>query len=324
MIIVKAPFRVSFAGGGSDLPSFYKKYGGCVVSTSIAKYMYIILHSSFDSQNITLKYSKTECCTNFDEIEHKYFREVLKFYNLKGVEIASIADIPSGTGLGSSSSFLGALIAAVKKFKSLPYTKSSLAQEVCEFEIDKLENPIGKQDQYASVFGGLNFIEFNKDGTVNVNPIKIPSRKIEQLEENLMLFYTGLKHDASVILKSQNKIIKCNKDKIECQIEMCNLAKTLRDELNKGNIDYLGECLDKNWNLKKQLSPVISNGVIDSYYDLAINNGAIGGKLLGAGGGGFLLFYVPKKDQEKVREALSDLKEISFSFDFDGVSVTNE
>lgn len=321
MIISRAPFRVSFCGGGSDIPDFYSKYGGCVLSCSIRKYVYISLHPSFDSSTITLKYSKTEEVKNYNEIEHKYFRIMLEDYKVNGVEIASMADIPSGTGLGSSSAFTIATLMALRGYKKLPYSKFELASEACDVEINKAHSPIGKQDQFACALGGLNFITFNKNGKVNVEPVIIPDNKELDLENNLLLFYTGLTHDANKILSTQSKNIRDSKESIEAQIKLCELAKQLKQHFEQGDIDFLGEVLKQSWEIKKTLSNGISNQLIDDMYSKAMNAGALGGKLLGAGGGGFLLFYVKPESQKNVRSALSDYKEIEFKIDYEGASI---
>lgn len=319
MIITRTPFRMSFAGGGSDIASFYEKHGGCVLSTSINKYMYISIHPSFEAINTVLKYSQTEIVQDTDEINHKYFKEVLNMLRISGVEISSTADVPAGTGLGSSSSFTVGLLHALYSYKGKFVSKEKLAQKACEIEIDRLKNPIGKQDQYAAAYGGLNFYQFNKDGSVFVEPIIMKNELSKQLEKNLMMFYTGQLHSASEILKEQSHNITTG-DKENNQLAMCNLARELRDELQHNNIDAMGEILHEGWLLKKTLANGISNPKIDEYYDLATKHGAIGGKLLGAGGGGFLLFYVPEKRQEEVRLALP-LVQTPMTFDTQGSAV---
>ncbi|MBQ7141167.1 MAG: GHMP kinase [Bacilli bacterium] len=317
MIITRTPFRVSLCGGGSDLPSFYEKHGGCVLSTTIKKYMYITVHPSFDNK-IALKYSKTEIVEKRNEIEHNYFRQCLNDFNISGVEITSIADIPQGTGLGSSSSFTVGLLNALYCYKREYVSKEKLASEACEVEIDKLKNPIGKQDQYAAAYGGLNFYKFNKDGSVDVTPVLMNKESYNKLEDNLIMLYVGGIHSASEILKEQSKNVTSAKDKENNLLEMCKMTEKLKYELENNNIDYVGETLHKSWLLKKTLAKGISNPEIDKYYDLAIKNGATGGKLLGAGGCGFLLFYVPCENQEKFREAMKELKEVEFKFDHQG------
>ena len=319
MIITRTPFRVSFAGGGSDIASFYEKHGGCVLSTSINKYMYISVHPSFELQDTVLKYSETEIVKDISDIQHKYFRSVLDMLRINGVEIVSTADIPAGTGLGSSSSFTVGLLHSLYSYKGKFVSKEKLASKACEIEIDILKNPIGKQDQYAAAYGGLNFYSFNKDGSVFVEPIIMKPEMFQRLENNLMMFYTGKVHSASTILAEQSKNITAG-DKELNQLKMCDLARELREELQHNNVDAMGEILHEGWKLKRTLATGISNPFVDEMYDLAIRKGAVGGKLLGAGGGGFLLFYVPEKRQQEVRAALN-LTQMPMSFDRQGSSV---
>lgn len=319
MIITRAPFRMSFAGGGSDIPSFYEKHGGCVLSATINKYMYISVHPSFESMDTVLKYSQTEIVSDIGKIDHKYFREVLSMLRISGVEISSTADVPAGTGLGSSSSFTVGLLHALYSYKGKFVSKEKLAQKACEIEIDRLKNPIGKQDQYAAAYGGLNFYQFNKDGSVFVEPVIMKNALYKQLETNLMMFYTGKLHSASDILKEQSSNITSGIKEAN-QLKMCDLARELREELHHNNIDAMGEILNEGWNLKRTLATEISNPEIDEYYDIALKHGAIGGKLLGAGGGGFLLFYVPQKKQQEVKLALN-LQQMPIAFDYQGASV---
>ena len=319
MIITRTPFRMSFAGGGSDIASFYEKHGGCVLSTTINKYMYISVHPSFELKETVLKYSQTEVVNDIAEIEHKYFKEVLNLLRISGVEISSTADVPAGTGLGSSSSFTVGLLHALYSYKGKFVSKEKLAAKACEIEIDMLKNPIGKQDQYAAAYGGLSFYQFNKDGSVFVEPVIMRSELYSQLERNLMMFYTGELHSASAILKEQSVNITSG-DKEANQLKMCDLARELREELQHNNIDAMGEILNEGWNLKRTLANGISNPEIDEYYEIAMKHGAIGGKLLGAGGGGFLLFYVPENRQQEVRMAIG-LQQMPFSFDFQGSAV---
>lgn len=320
MIITRTPFRVSFCGGGSDIPAFYLKHGGCVISTGISQYMYVSIHPYFDKNTTVLKYSKTEVVNDLDNIEHKYFKRVLKDFNLNGIEITSTADIPSGTGLGSSSTFTVGLLNSLYSYLGNHVSKERLASEACELEIDKLQQPIGKQDQYAAAYGGLNFYTFNKNGSVFVDPVIMKRESISELKSNLMMFYTGDIRSASNILKEQSKNITYG-DKEAGQLKICSMTFELKNQLENNNIDALGEILHENWMVKKSLASGITNSTIDETYDMAIKAGALGGKLLGAGGGGFLLFYVPPKYKQKVREALSFLKELPFGFDWQGSKV---
>ena len=319
MIITRTPFRVSFAGGGSDIPSFYEQHGGCVLSTTINKYMYISVHPSFEAADTVLKYSKTEIVDDVEKIEHKYFQQILRKLRLKGVEIVSTADVPSGTGLGSSSSFTVGLLHALYSYKGKFVSKEKLAREACEIEIRDLANPIGKQDQYAAAYGGLNFYEFKMDGSVIVEPVIMRAEPYLQLERNLIMFYTGKLHSASEILKKQSQNITSG-EREQNQLKMCGLARELREELQKNNIDAMGEILHEGWRLKKTLASGITDPVIDEYYERAMKHGALGGKLLGAGGGGFLLFYVPEKRRTELKIAM-DLPELPVSFDRQGSAV---
>lgn len=320
MIISRTPFRVSFAGGGSDLPSFYRKSTGAVLSTSIDKYMYIAIHPYFEKEKIQLKYSKTEQVDNIEAINHPIFREVLKMYNLTGVDLNSIADIPSGTGLGSSSSFTVGLLNAVRAYLGKATSGEKLGELACDVEINRVGSPIGKQDQYAAACGGLNFITFYGDETVNVEKIIMQPDKKQELEDNLLMVFVGGEHSANTILKSQSAAISDQK-KFEAQKTMVQLAYNLRESLENNNLDDFGKILHENWLLKKSLTSGISNGIVDQIYNKGIESGALGGKLLGAGGAGFILFYCPKEKQSEFRERMGDIKELKFRFDHYGSKI---
>lgn len=321
MVITKTPFRISLCGGGSDLPAFYEKNGGCVISTTINKYMYITSHPSFDKKTTVLKYSETETVHNLDDIKHNMFRECLKQEKMEGYEITSIADVPQGTGLGSSSSFAVGLIKNLKCQKREYISDEEVAQMACHMEIDILKNPIGKQDQYAAAYGGLNYYQFNKDGSVFIEPILMSKEAFNQLEKNLIMLYVGGEHSASKILKEQSKNMVNAKDKEEGQKKIVELTHELKYELEHNNIDAVGKALHENWLIKKTLATGISNPKFDEWYDLALKNGAMGGKILGAGGSGFFLFYVPEKKQAKFRKAMHELPEMEFKFDHQGTTV---
>jgi len=321
MIIVRAPLRVSLCGGGSDLPAFYEKHCGCVISTTIKKYVYLTLNPAFYSDDIVLKYSKTETVKDYSEIEHSIFRDVFRKFNVKGVEIASMADVPAGTGLGSSSSFTVALLKLLYTHQNQHISTYKVAKEACEIEIDDLKNPIGKQDQFASAFGGLKYYEFQSNGFVKVEPIVMLPESFRKLEERLMLFYTGIKHDSSKILSEQVNNIINDKEKETSTLQLCELTRELKQHLEENDVDFIGEVLNRSWIIKKTLAKSITGSEIDCYYDKAIQAGANGGKLLGAGGGGFLLFYVMPEKQNEVRKALSNLKEMNFEIDNAGVSI---
>lgn len=320
MIGTRTPFRISFAGGGSDQRSFYSVQPGCVLSTSINKYMFILMHPCFDDR-IQVKYSRTELVDSIEQIQHPIVRAALQQFNLRGVDINSIADIPSGTGLGSSCSFtvglLHALYAYVGKFAS----KEFLARQACEIEIDILREPIGKQDQYAAACGGLNLITFHPDETVEVEPVIMPQGKRDRLRENLLMFYLGRTRSAGTILAEQQANILRDKRKFETVARMAELAKQLRASLANGRIDDMGPVLDEGWRLKKSLANNISGDWIDAIYEQAKQSGATGGKLLGAGGSGFLLLYCDQEQQGRLRHSLNHLKELKFTFDSFGTQV---
>jgi D-glycero-alpha-D-manno-heptose-7-phosphate kinase len=314
MIISRTPFRISFAGGGSDLPSFYRREAGAVLSTSINRYMYIAIHPFFDKEKIQLKYSKTELVNNIDDIHHPIFREVLKKYNLKGVDLNSIADIPSGTGLGSSSSFTVGLLNAVRAYLGKASSGEKLSRMACDIELNKVGSPIGKQDQYAVACGGLNFITFYGDETVNVEKIIMNPQKKKELEENLIMVFVGGEHSANAILKNQSAAIG-EQDKFETQKQMVALAYGLRSSLEENCIDDFGRILHEGWLMKKSLTAGITTGAVDRLYEKGIQCGALGGKLLGAGGAGFILFYCPQEKQHFFRSKMGAVNEMEFCFD---------
>lgn len=312
---------MSFIGGGSDLKSYYSKSRGAVLSTTINKYMYISSHPFFNRKAFQLKYSKTELANSADEIQHPILREVLKELKIRGgLEISSNADIPAGTGLGSSSAFTVGLLQNLYTFLAKDMPKSELAEKACRIEIGRLKAPIGKQDQYASSFGGLNLIEFSSDDSVRVEPLTITVEDKIKLQKNLMMFYTKIQRSATKILKEQ-KYFMSDSDKFGLIDEMVPCVYLLRDALRQGRFDYLGEVLHKGWQLKKKITSKISSDEINYYYDKALKAGASGGKLLGAGGGGFLLFYCRPKKQDKLRSALRNLFELKFTFDHEGAKV---
>ena len=319
MIITKTPFRVSFCGGGSDMANFYEKYGGCVLSTSINKYCYISIHPYFNENQTLLKYSENELVDEISQIKHKIFRQVLGDMNVHGVEITSTADIPGGTGLGSSSTFTVGLLNTLNCYNGKFVSKNKLAALACEVEIEKLGNPIGKQDQYGAALGGLNFIKFNQDGSVSHEPIMMEGKTYKKLQKNLLMFYTGTTRSANTILAEQTKN-KTSEDKAKNLLKMCGLAKDMKSALESNDISSFGKILDEGWQLKKELASGIANPAIDEAYEIAMKNGALGGKLLGAGGGGFLLFYCEEEKQEQLKKAIG-LKELDFSFERDGTSV---
>lgn len=321
MIITKTPFRISFVGGGSDMKDFYAHRQGAVLSTTINQYMYISSHKFFEEGKIRAKYSETETVTNPSQLKHPIIRVALERFNIRGaLEISSIADVPAGTGLGSSSSFTVGLLQNLYAIEGKLAGKELLAAEASAIEIDILEEPIGKQDQYAASYGGLNVITFNSDDTVTVEPVVMRKDVLQELESNLVLFYTGGQRNASSILTEQ-KQNSTKRDQVKTLEEMVNLVWELRDTLSKGNLERCGDILHKNWLLKQRLASGISNDNVHSLYETAMKNGATGGKLLGAGGGGFLLFYCDKKYQEKLRSALRPLRYFDFKFEHEGSKV---
>lgn len=321
MIISRTPFRISFVGGGSDMDTFYTKHPGAVLSTSIDKYMYISSHRYFHKNQIQVKYSQTETVNNLNDLKHPLLREALRKTGINGgIEISSIADIPAGTGMGSSSSFTVGLLHNLYAINRKYVTHEDLAQEACEIEIDILNEPIGKQDQYAAAYGGLNVIHFNQDGSVKVEPLYIDNRVYEALEENLVMFYIGNQRKASNILSEQKKNASQD-DKFITLKKMVGLVTDLRDILYAGSINDFGKILHENWILKQQLATKISNDEISEIYNAGITNGASGGKLLGAGGGGFMLFYCEKTKKEKLKAALKKYDTFDFHFERDGSKI---
>jgi D-glycero-alpha-D-manno-heptose-7-phosphate kinase len=322
MIISRTPLRMSFVGGGSDLPSFYMKHGGAVLSTTIDKYIYINVNKKFDN-GIRIAYSKTEEVESIHNIEHKLVKATMELLEISGgIEITSIADIPSkGTGLGSSSSFTIGLLNALNAYKGNFSSSEFLGEQSCKIEIDICGEPIGKQDQYAAAFGGFNLIEFKNNGEVLVKPIITKKETIQEIEQNLIVFYTGLTRNASSILKEQNDRIQNDDQKISNLLKMVDLTYVLYNEIQNNNTRVFGEILHEHWELKKELSNGISNPFIDDCYNAAINSGALGGKILGAGAGGFLLFYVEKNKQNSVINSLSNLKQVNFSFENNGSQI---
>jgi D-glycero-alpha-D-manno-heptose-7-phosphate kinase len=321
VIITKTPFRVSFVGGGSDIEDFYSRSEGAVLATTINKFMYISSHRFFAEDQIRIKYSKTETVKKTRDIAHPIVREVLTKFKIDGaLEISSYADVPAGTGLGSSSSFTVGMLHNLYARKGQYVTKKKLADEACDIEIKRLKEPIGKQDQYSASFGGLNIIKFNPEGSVNVLPVHLPRDVYQELQRSLLLFYFGKHRSTSSILSEQKSNMSAS-DKFETVKEMVSLVWELRDALYRGNLGDFGKILHRNWLLKRQLASKISNPEIDAIYELALENGAEGGKLLGAGGGGFFLFYCDPAKKQVLRESLGKLKEMKFEFENEGSKV---
>lgn len=322
MIITKTPLRLSFVGGGSDIPGFYRKHGGAVLSTSIDKFVYITLNPRFD-HTLRVSYSRTEEVEHTSEVRHPLVRAVLTKLEIGGgLEITSIADVPSrGTGLGSSSAFTVGLLHCAYAYKGVYKSRNDLAAEACEVEIDMLREPIGKQDQYGAAIGGMNLIRFNPDDTVDVEPVVAPPGVVEAVERSLLMIYTGVTRSASAILERQSGEMAADRRKTETMQRMVALTETMRRELASANVSTVGEILHESWLLKKSLSGGISTEFIDDCYERARQAGATGGKLLGAGGGGFLVFFAPPDRHDAIRQALAHLRPIDFRFERQGTSV---
>jgi D-glycero-alpha-D-manno-heptose-7-phosphate kinase len=320
MIISRTPFRISFVGGGTDLRSFYSREPGQVLSTSIDKYLYVLVRKQIGlvEYKYKINYSKVEYCKTIDEIEHPIVREALKMFEVDdtALEIATFADIPASTGLGSSSAFGVGLVNALCALHGRYITKAQMADLAAKIEVDRLGRSMGKQDHYASACGNFNIFTFNADESVDIEPVFYRPEVKNALQKNLMLFYTGIKHDASEILKHQQKKTA---DKMTVLREMKNQVIPLREMISSGsNLHRFGEILHQGWMLKKSITSEISSPEIDRCYEKALAAGAIGGKLLGAGGGGFLLLYVEPQNQARVERALGDLLRVDFGFDTSG------
>ena len=320
MIITRSPLRITLGGGGTDLPSYYEKFGGFLISATINKYVYITLHENF-APGLIVKYSKMESVEDASKIEHPIIRNAFEFVGLdgKGLELSSMADIPAGTGLGSSSSFTTALLKALHVYKKNIVNAKELAEQACHIELDLLKEPIGKQDQFISAYGGITQFTFNKDGTVETSPLRISEETFDRLTDNLLLFFTGYSRSASIILKEQDQKSKQNDDEMNNNLHFVKeLGYKSKKLLEDGNLVEFAKLMDVHWQNKKKRSNNMSNLKINEWYDLAIQNGAIGGKLIGAGGGGFLMFYA--EDKVNLRKTMRSLglKEVRFSFDFEG------
>jgi D-glycero-alpha-D-manno-heptose-7-phosphate kinase len=316
MIISRTPLRMSFTGGGSDLPVFYREYGGAVISTAIDKYVYVNVNKKFDS-GIRIGYSRNEEVQRVEDIEHQIVRETMLHLALRGgVEITTIADIPSkGTGLGSSSSFAVGLLHALNAYIGKYVSSEQLGKDSCYIEIDKCGEPIGKQDQYAAAFGGFNLIEFNRDDTVVVSPIICRMETLREIENNILVFYTGMTRKASSLLARQSSELSNSLTKQLALRRMVELTYELKRELENNNADAFGEILHENWVLKKSLTDGVSSPEIDNWYSLACGAGALGGKILGAGSGGFLMIYAPNRKHPAIRSALSMLQTFKIGFE---------
>jgi D-glycero-alpha-D-manno-heptose-7-phosphate kinase len=323
MIITRSPLRISLGGGGTDLPSYYRKHTGFLIAAAIDKYVCITLHQTFVPELI-IKYSKLERVGSIEEIQHPIIREALRLVSVDGhyLEVTSMADIPAGTGLGSSGSFTTALLKALHTYKKNLVHPRELAEQACHIEIDRLHEPIGKQDQYIAAFGGLTCFQFLPNGQVEAWPLKISPETLYNLEDNLLLFFTGYSRSASSILKEQDDR---SKQREQAMMDNLHFVKELgyqsKEALEEGNLVRFAELMKVHWEYKKQRSGSMSNEQINGWYELALANGALGGKLIGAGGGGFLMFYA--EDKMRLRRAMAEtgLREVRFRFDFEGTKV---
>jgi D-glycero-alpha-D-manno-heptose-7-phosphate kinase len=320
VIIARSPLRITLGGGGTDLPSYYRDHGGFLIAAAIDRYVYITLHMTFVDYLI-VKYSKLEQVTSVDDLQHPIIREALKLLGVgcKRLEIASMADIQAGTGLGSSGSFTTALLRALHCYQKNLVSPHTLAEQACHIEIDRLGEPIGKQDQFIAAYGGVTCFRFNTDDTVVAAPAELSSETIVNLEDSLVMFFTGVTRSAGAILKEQDDKSKAKDNSV---IDNLHYVKDLGlrslKALQEGDLYMFGVLMDEHWKHKKKRSGAMSNPQIDAWYELAMRNGARGGKLIGAGGGGFLLFYV--EDKKRVRHALREagLEEVRIRFDFEG------
>ena len=326
MIITRSPLRISLGGGGTDLPSYYSRHGGFLIAAAIDKYVYINVHRRF-SNGFLLKYSQLEEAATVDEIKHPVIREALKLAGIeeRNLEIASMADIPAGTGLGSSGSFTTALLKALHALKKNLVHPAELAEQACEIELEKLAEPIGKQDQYIAAYGGITCLKFMQNGVVEAFPLPISEETRFNLEDNLLLFFTGYSRAASKILKEQDDRSRSG-DKM--MMENLHFIKDLglqsQRALENDDLREFARLMDVHWQRKKERSEGMSNSDIDHYYETAMANGALGGKLIGAGGGGFLMFYAG--DKARLRQSLrgKGLTEVRFRFDFEGTKILNQ
>lgn len=323
MIITRSPLRISLGGGGTDLPSYYREHSGFVIAAAIDKYVYITLHRTF-GQELILKYSKLEHVNAVDQVQHPIIREALRLTGVEVpyLEITSMADIPAGTGLGSSGSFTTALLKALHAHQKNLVHPQELAAQACQIELGLLKEPIGKQDQYIAAYGGITCFRFLPNDAVEAWPLKIDTDTMYSLEDNLLLFFTGYTRAAGEILKEQDARSQKNDREMTANLHFVKeLGRESKDALEKGDLAHFAELMNVHWEYKKQRSAGMSNEQINQWYDLARQNGALGGKLIGAGGGGFLMFYAD--DKVRLRHAMrqAGLDEVRFRFDFEGTKV---
>ncbi len=324
MIVSRAPVRFSLGGGGTDLPSYSREHGGFVVAAAVDKFVFVCVARRFHD-TIRLAYSESEIVDSVHQIKHRIFRAALQTTGLdKGLELHSLADVPANTGLGSSSTFTVALLNGLHAFKREFVPAEQLAQEACHLEIDVLKEPIGKQDQYIAAYGGISAMNFHPDGSVDVERLPIREEVIDELESNLVIYYSGIERAASTVLKEQARTIVENKDDaVQRMHRIKQLGYETKVVLLSGQIDKYGEMLHEHWMNKRKLASNMADSAIDEHYEAARKAGAIGGKLMGAGGGGFFMFYVRAADRRRVHDALAarGLRPMRFRFDFDGARI---
>ena len=324
MIVSRTPLRISLGGGGTDLPHYYKKYGGFVISTAIQKYVYVIVSNHFENI-IKLNYSKPEICHHVNQIKHPIIREALKLLKLKNhIEITSLADVPANSGLGSSGSFTVGLLNSLHSFKNKSISRKKLAEMATHIEMNLLKAPIGKQDQYIAAFGGFTCFYIDKKGKVSIKPLNISNRTIKNLEQNLTFFYTGILRKSWSIIKDQKINSQKNESSLDSMTRIKKIGYKIKRCLENDDLDEFGVLMDEHWEAKKKTSSKISNSQIDLYYNLAKNNGALGGKLIGAGGGGFLMFYTRTlRHKQQLIKILGNkgLKEIPMKFEPKGTKI---
>jgi D-glycero-alpha-D-manno-heptose-7-phosphate kinase len=325
VILARAPYRIPLGGGGTDLPSYYSKHGGFILSAAVNKYLYIYVNRPAADDFIRLKYSRSELVRTAEEVEHDLVRPALKLLGLgASLEIASMADVPAGTGLGSSGAYLVALLTALHELKREKVPTQALAEESCHIEMELAGHPAGKHDHYLAAFGGITCLDISEDGRVKVSPLDISITTVEEFRSSVLIFYTGVTRRSSEILESQRRETEAgNSSVVDSLHRTRELGHRVREALEQGDLEQFGLLLDEHWQNKKRRSTAISDPMIDDWYQMAKNAGALGGKVMGAGGGGFLMFYCPDRSKAKVRKALTDagLREMSYDFDFDGAKV---
>lgn len=323
MIITRSPLRISLGGGGTDLPSYYRRHAGFVISAAIDKYVYITLHDTF-AQEVIVKYSKMEVVPSAEDVKHPIVREALKLVQVgtPHLEITSMADIPAGTGLGSSGSFTTALLRALHTMKKNYISRQELAEQACHIEMELLGEPVGKQDQYIASFGGITVFRFQPDDSVEVAPLQLAAETLHNLEDNLALFFTGFTRSASQILQDQDTRSRQGEAEILDNLHFIKqIGCETQSALERGDLRRFAELMHMHWQHKKKRSAAMTNPAIDEYYEVALRNGALGGKLIGAGGGGFLMFYTEDKTRLRRTMCAAGLREVRMRFDFQGTAV---